>query len=342
MSRVLDVADQAAWWLRKNARFTLPIGVLVVAGVVVLAVAGGGSSEKKIPASASALVGDVPISNTDVDHWQSVYTKAATASGSSTSTAEARKAAVAMLVQSSWVIQEADEQKVSVTPAQIDEAESAYLQQLGAGADKAAALRQAGLAEADLKYQLRLSLLTSQLQSKIAKKVPAPSAADIQKEYETNPGRWARPSKRDVRMVVASTKANAAAALAALKGGKSFGEVSKQYTTDATLAQNGGVVKGIVPGSAAGDLEGPLFAAQVNSLQGPIRTTSGWVVFKVQKSVPSAEQTLQQATAKIKQDLTSTRQAAAVTEYVKDMQARWQKKTRCQKDVAVASVCPKA
>jgi len=342
VSRVLDVADQAAWWLRKHARFTLPIGVLAVAGVVVLAVTSGGSSEKKIPAGASALVGDVAISNTQIGHWQQVYTKAASGAGSSTTAADARKAALATLVQGSWVTQEAAEQKVSVTQAQVDEAESTYLQQLGSGTDKNQALRQLGLSEADLKYQLRVSLLTSQLQSKVAKKVPTPSAADIQQAYEEQPGRWARPSKRDVRMVLAASKADAAAALAALKRGQSFSEVSKKYTTDATLAQNGGVVKGIAPGTTTGDLEAPLFAAEVNAFQGPLSTTSGWVVFKVQKSVPSAAQTLQQATAKIKQDLTSTRQSAAVAKYVKDMQTRWQKKTRCQKDVASTAVCQKA
>ncbi len=342
MSRVLDVADQAAWWLVKHARFTVPIGALVVAGIVALAVTGGGSSEKKIPASASALVGEVAIGNERVDHWQAVYTKAASASGSPTSAADARKAAVAMLVQSSWILQEAAEQDVGVTSAEVNEAKSTYLQQLGSGADKAAALEQLGLSETDLEYQLRTSLLTAQLQTKVAKKVSAPSAADIQNSYTEQPGRWARPSKRDVRLVVTATKANAAAALAALKGGKSFTEVSRQYTTDQTLAQNGGVVKGVVPGTAAGDLETPLFAAQLNSLQGPIKTTSGWVVFKVQKIVPTAARTLQQATAKIKQDLTATRQAAAVAKYVREMQARWQKKTRCQNNVATSGVCPKA
>jgi foldase protein PrsA len=342
VSRVLDVADQAAWWLRKRARFTLPIGVLVVAGVVVLAVTGGGSSEKKIPAGASALVGDVAISNAQIDHWQQVYTKAASGAGSSTSAADARKAAFATLVQGSWVTQEAAEQKVSVTPAKVSAAESSYLQQLGSGTDKNQALQQLGLSEADLKYQLRLSLLTSQLQSKVAKKVPAPSAGAIQQAYAAQPGRWAHPSKRDVRMVVAASRANALAALAALKGGQSFSEVSKKYTIDATLAQNGGVVKGIAPGTTSGDLETPLFAAELNTFQGPLSTTSGWVVFRVQKSVPGAAQTLQQATAKIKQDLTSTGQSAAVAKYVKDMQARWQKKTRCQKDVATTVVCQKA
>lgn len=343
MGRILDVADQAAWWLREHARVTLPVGVLVVAGVVVLAVTGGGgSSQKKIPATASALVGDVAISNAQVDHWQAVYTKAASGTGSSTSAADARKAAFSTLVQGSWVMQEAAQQKVSVTAAQVNEAESTYLQQLGSGTDKNQVLQQLGLSDADLKYQLRLSLLTSQLQNKVAKKVPAPAAADIQRAYAAQPGRWAHPSKRDVRMVVAASKANAAAALAALKGGQSFKTVSKTYTTDATLAQNAGVVKGIVPGTTTGDLEAPLFAAPVNTFQGPLRTTSGWVVFRVQKSVPSAAQTLQQATAKIKQDLTATRQSAAVAKYVKDMQTRWQKKTRCQKDVATTPVCQKA
>jgi parvulin-like peptidyl-prolyl isomerase len=341
MSRVLDVADQAAWWLRKHVRIVLPAVLGIAAVIVVIVLVSGGSDKPKIPKTASAVVGDMPISATDVAHWQKLYS-AAPAGQAKPSASTARKAALAMLVQGAWISQEAARLKISVSSAKLTTAETNYFSQLGSTQTKAQVLKQLGLSEADLRFQLRISLLTTQLQDKAAKVVPAPTAAEIQQAYTAEPSRWAHPSKRDVRMVVTNSKANATAALTALKSGKTFGTVSKQYTTDATLSQNGGIVKGIVPGSTTADLETPLFAAQPNVLQGPLGTSSGWIVFQVQKSVPTSDQTLAQATPKIKKDLTATRQTKAVAKYINDVQKRWKAKTACRPDIASSAVCPKA
>ena len=142
--------------------------------------------------------------------------------------------------------------------------------------------------------------------------MPAPSSQAIQAAYRNEPQRWAHPTKRDARLVVGSSQANAQAALAALRSGTSFSTVSKRYSADQTLSQNGGVAKGLIPGTTTAALERALFAAPAGRLEGPLHVGNGWVVFKVQRITKLADQTLAKATARIKQDLSSTAQSQAV------------------------------
>lgn len=343
MSRVLDVADDAAWWLRKNPRFSIPMALAVVAAFVVVAVSGGGSSKPALPATAAAIVGDQPIATSTLTHWQTVYTKAASGQATKPTAAQARGAAFSMLAEANWITQEAQRQKVSVSDAELVKAETALFAQYKGTATKAQVLQQLGLSPGDLRFQTRVSMLTTELQKKVAATVPAPSAAQIKAQYADQPARWAHPSKRDVRMVLTADQKSAAAALAALKSGSSFSTVSTKYTIDATLAQNGGVLKGITPGTIASELEAPIFAAAPNAYVGPLKTSSGWVVLKVQKIVPTADQTLAQATPKITQYLKSEAQAAALAKYFASVRARWKAETVCRATVAADAVhCPKA
>lgn len=341
MSRVLDVADQAAWWLRKHPQFAVPGGLAVVAALVLLAVSsGGGSNTPKVPATAAALVGDAPVANADIDRWSRVY---AAGSGATTSAgAAARKAAFAMLVQGAWIEQEAAREHVTVTDAKVSQAEAQYLAQYRSRGTTAQILQQLGLSAAQLAFQLRISLLTGQLQDKVIKAVPSPSADAIRQAYASQPARWAHPSTRDLRLVVTDTQAHAAAAATALKAGTAFGTVAKQYSIDTTLASTGGLIKGLVPGTTTAALENAVFTAKPNTLVGPLKTSGGWIVFEVQKSVPGADQSLQQATAKIEKDLLAASRTAAVTRYVKDLQQRWKARTVCRDAAGNTAVCGNA
>jgi parvulin-like peptidyl-prolyl isomerase len=335
VSSILDGLDRGLWWGRNHLRVAALGGALVVVAIavaVVLLVGGGGRA--KIPDSAVAVVGDAPISTASLNHWQGVVGKA----NSSASRGAARKSAFALLAGGTWVAQEAARQHVSATQRQIDAAEQQFFAQYQ-NASKQQVLSQLGVSEADLRFQERISLLTAALQSKVAKAVPAPSSQAIQAAYRNEPQRWAHPTKRDARLVVGSSQANAQAALAALRSGTSFSTVSKRYSADQTLSQNGGVAKGLVPGTTTAALERALFAAPAGRLEGPLHVGNGWVVFKVQRITKLADQTLAKATARIKQDLSSTAQSQAVDKYVGEMRRRWKAQTVCRPTVADANYC---
>ncbi|MCW3038217.1 MAG: peptidylprolyl isomerase [Solirubrobacterales bacterium] len=342
MNGLIDGADRVYWWLRQHPPVAGGIGVAVVAVIAALLLLGGGGkgSSGKLPADAVAKVGDTPITRTQLAHWQGVYTAASTATTKPTA-AEARKAAFELLAGSAWIVAEADRQDVVVTPAEAKTAADTYLKQAATQAKvtQAALLKQLGTTAADVQFQQRVSLLAQRLQEKIVKALPAPTAAQIKAAYDKDPGRWATPTQRNVEALITGTKADADAALAALKAGKTFAEVNTQYSTNSTLTQAGGKLDNIKPGTTEADVESPIFAAPVGGLQGPLKISDAYLVFRVKSSTPLATQTLAQASPTIKADLTATAQNAATTSFLTQLRKRWKPKTTCAVSVGTSDYC---
>jgi parvulin-like peptidyl-prolyl isomerase len=303
------------------------LGAAVIALVVVLIV-GGGDDKPKIPAGAVAVVDKQPISRASLSHWQSVFTRAAASGTTRPTTAQARKAAFELVAGFAWIEAEAKRQDVSVSQAQVDDALKAFYAQYK-GATKEQVLAQMGGSETDLRTQQRISLLANALQGKVARKVPAPTTEQIAATYRAEPARWAHPSKRDLRVVLAATSKNAQAAQRELAGGAAFSTVSKKYSSDSQLASAGGALKGLQPGNTDPAFERAVFKAPVGQLVGPVRTSGGWIVFKVQRATPLADKTLSQASAAIKRELTAAAQGRAVNKYLSGMRDYWHERTHC-------------
>jgi parvulin-like peptidyl-prolyl isomerase len=157
--------------------------------------------------------------------------------------------------------------------------------------------------------------------------------------YQADPGRWQHPTQRDVRVVLTTSKDQATAAANALKSGKDFSAVAKQYSADAQLAQSGGVLKGLKPGTGEPTFEHAIFNAPAGQLMGPVKVSTGWMVFKVQKVTPLAAQTLQQATAAIRKDLDATAQGKAIASYLVDVRNHWRSRTTCDDEVRDPEFC---
>lgn len=343
MNRILDAADAVYWWLRHHLAAAAAIAVAVVALLVVGFLATGGDDEPGVPADAVAVVGDAPIPKAELTRWQGIYTKAVAGQAKPTE-AETRTQAFELLAGSAWITEEAKRQGIEVTPAQVTKAIDEYFAQSGASTPdkRKQLLTQLGVAEADLRFQQRISLLSAALRERALKAVQDPSADAIKAEYERDPQRWATPSKRDLRVVVAPDEAKAKAARQELEGGAAFSAVVQKYATDAALVSAKGVVKDLQPGANDASFERAVFAAPQGELQGPLKTPGGWLVFRVQKVTPLPAQTLEQATKAIKANLLAAAQGAATERFLKDLRARWKAKTTCAPLVATTDFCRKA
>ncbi len=342
MNRILDAADAAYWWLKTHVAAAAAIAVAIVALLVVGFLATGGDDAPAVPAGAVALVGDTPIEQAELTRWEGIYTKAV-AGQSQPTEAETRKQAFELLAGSAWITAEAERQDVEVTPAQVTKAIDDYFSQSGASTpDKRnQLLAQLGVDEADLRFQQRISLLSGALREKAVKAVQAPSADAIKAAYERDPQRWATPSKRDLRLVLAPDEAKAKQARAALEGGQSFAKVVEQFASDAALVSAKGVVKDLQPGTSDATFERAVFGAPQGALQGPVKTAGGWLVFQVQKVTPLPAQGLEQATKAIRANLLATAQNAATERFLKDLRARWKARTTCTALVAGTDFCRK-
>jgi foldase protein PrsA len=338
VTAVLDRADRLLWWLGAHRRAAVG-GLLALAVVVVAAVllVGRGAGAPPIPASAVAVVGSQPVATASLAHWQSAYLHAQTGTGKPTA-AQARSSAFQLLVLSAWLEQEARAQGVRVTPAQVGQGVARMLAQF-TGDTRQQALAQLGTTEPDLRVQERVALLAAALEAKVRGRVPAPAAQAIAAAYRREPARWARPSKRDVRVVLTADAAGAAAAAKALSAGTPFATVSSRYTTDAQLAKDGGALKGLQPGTNEPAFERAVFTAPRGRLQGPVRLKRGWAVFKVQRVTPLPARSLAAATPAIRKDLAAAAQQRAVDTYLNRLRTRWRAKTRCRPAVRDPQYC---
>ncbi len=346
MNRILDLADGVARWLRHHVRVGLALGAvlagLLVAGWV-LTGDDDADADARLPAGAVATVGDARITQADLGRWQRIYTSAV-AGATTPSAAHARRQAFELLAGSTWILEEARRTGVAVSAARLDRAVDAYFTQAKAttAAARAQVLQQLGIGEADLRYQQRVSLLSDGLRARVAKAVPAPSSAAISAAYAAEPQRWARPTRRDLRVVVAPTEATAAAARRSLAQGKSFAAVSAQVSPGTALTAAKGIIPGVAPGKNLDAFERPVFSAPRGRLEGPIRVESGWMVFSVQKVTPLPARTLAQATPAVRASLLSAAQRTATDRFLTDLRARWRARTRCAPSVAVAQFCAPA
>ncbi len=335
MSNVLDAADRVAWWLREHL-IVLALIVVAIIALAVFAVTSGGGSD--VPDGAVARVGAAQITEQELDHWQEVYTASATASGGAAPSAkEARQAAFGVLVGAVWVIQEAKDQDVSVSDKEITASIDGYFQQTGATGpqDRAAIQKQLGTTGDDMRFQQKVALLAAELQKRATDKVKPPSAAEIQKVYEAEPGRWAKPSERDVEVIITAEKAKAEEAKAALEKGEDYDTVDKKYS--ATAGQ--GKLAKLKNGESGDVLDRAVFSAPVDQVSGPVDTGAGFLVFRVTKSTPLPEQSLEQASKAIAASLTATAKRKAAADYIEGLRGRWKGRTTCVTDVRVAEFC---
>ena len=244
---------------------------------------------------------------------------------------DAKTQVMTSLIQQKWYQLEAKDRGIVITPAMVQQRFQALKQQsFPKAADYQKFLAQTGQTQDDIN---RL-VLTSMYQEKInaqANKVPAVTQKQIEDEYNKNKKNYSQPASRDLNLVFNAKKAQADAAKAALNSGTAFPAVAKKYSQDTASKQNGGKFPGVTKGQFESTLDNAVFSAKKGAIVGPIKTQYGYYVFQVTKITPAKQQTLQQASAQIKQTLQSQKQQAATTQFQQDFQDKWRKKTVCAK-----------
>ncbi len=246
------------------------------------------------------------------------------------------------LISSQWIQGEAGSRNVKVTDAEVNKQfASTKKQSFPKDADYRKFLSSSGMTEADLLFRVRLDTLSNKLREAVIKGKDKVSQAQIAAYYAKNKARFATPERRDLRIVLTKTAARAAQARKRLAAGGSFKEVAKKYSIDQASKNQGGSLPAVAKGQQEKALDDAVFAAAKGKLSGPVKTQFGYYVFRVQKVSPATQQTLQAATASIKQLLASQNQQKALDTFVKTFQKKWKGKTSCQ-DGFVTQDCDNA
>jgi foldase protein PrsA len=353
---------------RAFTKLLLPLAALLV-GVV--AFAGCGND---VPAGAVAKVGDSTITQDEFDKWLSTaakgnaqgaaaavpdppdYTKCVAAKSKTPVPKDQKKPSddalkkqckseydalkkevMQFLIQAEWVQQEAADQDIKVTDAQIKKSfEDQKKQAFPNDKQYKAFLASSGMTEDDILFRVKLDQLQQKLTQKVTEDAKKVSDADISAYYEKNKKRFAQPERRDLRVVLTKTEAKANQAKKALESGQSFKKVVKQYSIDEASKSQAGLLPAVSEGQQEKAFDKAIFAAPKAKLEGPVKTQFGWYVFKVEKVTKASQQTLEQSKETIKNLLRSQRQQKALDEFIKSFREDYKDQTDCADDYRVA------
>jgi foldase protein PrsA len=240
------------------------------------------------------------------------------------------------LISSDWVVGEAAHLGVKVSDAEVHKQfQKIKTQQFPRAAEFEKFLASTGQSTSDLLLRVKLNLLSAKIQEKIAKQKHTVTKADVEKFYNENKQRYGTPEKRNVEIILAKTEAAANKAKQEVESGKSFASVAKQVSIDPTSKANGGLLTEVVKGQQEKSLDAAIFSAKANALGGPLKTAFGYYVYRVKSSTPGTQQSLAQAEAAIKSQLTSTQSQTALTKFVKDFRNKWKGMTECRSGYVV-------
>jgi foldase protein PrsA len=241
------------------------------------------------------------------------------------------------LISSNWVLGEASSLGVKISDKEVKKNfEKIKDQQFPKAAEFEKFLKTSGQTVSDLLLRVKLNLLSSKIQQKVVKEKSKVTPAQISKYYKENPKHFEVAEKRNLLIILTKTEADAKKAKQEIESGKSFESVAKRVSIDPTSKANGGKLTGVVKGQEEKALDTAIFAAKKNVLSGPVKTPFGYYIYEVQSITPGSQQTLKQAEASIKSQLTATQQQKALSTFVKEFKKKWVAKTECRSGYQIA------
>jgi foldase protein PrsA len=236
-----------------------------------------------------------------------------------------------LLISSNWYEGEARDQGITLTQ-KVLAAEFAKRKKQSFKTEKEyrAYLKTSGLTEDDLKLQVKSELLITKLREKITKGATKVTDKAIHDYYVKNKSKYAQPERRDIRIVLTKTKAQADKAKAALEAGSDWKAVAKKYSTDTATKNVGGVLLAVTKGSQEKALNDVVFSAKRSKVYGPVKTQFGYYVVEVTKISPPTQQTEAQAKGAITTVLNQQALDKSLNTFSSAFQKKWKAKTDCR------------
>jgi foldase protein PrsA len=235
------------------------------------------------------------------------------------------------LISYDWVEKEAESQGVTITDKQVVKHFNELKKtQFPKEAEFQKFLATTGESISDLLLRVKLQMLSQKIEEKVTKSGKNVTEADVTKYYNEHKSQYGQPEKRDLRVILTKTEAQAKQAKSEVESGKSFASVAKSKSIEPTSKAVGGELPGVVKGEEQKALSEAVFSAKQGVLSGPVKTPFGYYVFEVKAIHAPSQQSLSQVKSTIKQQLVSQGQQGALSKFVKEFQKKWKSKTECR------------
>jgi foldase protein PrsA len=230
-----------------------------------------------------------------------------------------------------WIEGEAEDRGISVDAAAVRrDFERQKRLSFPEDADFQRFLKSSGQTEQDILERVRLDLLSRRIQDDVSGGEPKVTEEQIAAHFKRNEARFVQPEQRDVRVVVTPTKAQAAAARAALARGESWSAVARRHSIDRASRSDGGRMLRLTRAEQDKALGDAVFEAPVARLTGPVKAEDGYYVFEVTRVFRPRRQTLDEARPTIERLLASEVRRKQLGEFTEEFRDKWRSRTECR------------
>jgi parvulin-like peptidyl-prolyl isomerase len=246
---------------------------------------------------------------------------------------ELKETTVGSLLETIWIQGLAAEEGIAVTEEEVQkELKKLKEQNFKSDAEFQEFLKTSHYTTQDVNERVKIQILSTKLQEQLGEGAGEPSKSEIEDYYEeAKASQFTTPPTVDARILIAKSAKDGAAAKAALvkdNSPDSWKAAIKKYSE--SPSPNGGLQPGVTEEQYAGEVGEALFSAPVGTVEGPIKySTSGFVVFEVEKKNPEKVQPIGEAEAQIKAQLQQQTQEEIFGRFVADFQSLWRSRTFC-------------
>jgi foldase protein PrsA len=221
------------------------------------------------------------------------------------------------MVQETLITQYAKTNNISVSDQEITDRENELKANFPNGSwDEM--LKARGLSEADVQQALREQII---LDKALAKQVTI-TPAQIKTYFEKNHSAYDKPETVQARHVLVANLATAQQVEAALKSGKDFASVAKQYSTDPGSKDKGGELGTFRRGQMVPAFDKVAFTQPINVISPPVKSQFGYHIIQVEARTPAQTATLASATARITEALRQQQEAPLIQPFLQNLQSK--------------------
>jgi parvulin-like peptidyl-prolyl isomerase len=309
---------------------------LLIAGVLLVAGCGGGSSQS-VPNDAVAVVSGSPITKVQFASLiasakasylarKTPFPKAGTAAYKSL-----QDQAITYLVQESELEQQAKDMGIVITDQQVQTRLTAIKKQYFGGSETKyqAQLKAQGLTEPELLRELKAQILSEKLYAKITSSVKVSDAA-VAAYYAAHKSTYSTAASRTVRHILVNNKALADQLETQLKNGASFAVLAKKYSKDPGSAAKGGKLT-VTKGQTVPQFDKAAFSLKTGQTSAPVHSQYGWHIIQALTPITAAKVTpLKSVENSIRAQLLQSKKTTTMTNWVNGIKKQYAKKVAYQ------------
>ncbi len=322
------------------------IGIILLVCLVLLGISAVASSAGGVDDDDVATVdGAGDISKDEFNRWFTIIAsqpqpgqkkKAAPPKEGTKEYDTIKQQVMSFLVSSKWIEGEAKSRGVSATPEEVQR-QFKQVKDQSFPNEKAyqRLLKRSGQTEQDLLFRVKSDVLANKVREKVTAGSTDVTDADAEAYYNENKSQFEQPERRDVEVVKTKTSAQAQEALERVEDGESWKKVAKDLSIDPASSNQDGRLIAVSKGQQEGAFDAALFAAQRKKIVGPIKTDTGYYVFRVNKITPGTKQSLEQSKQGIKQLLASQNQQKKLDSFSSNFRNEWRANTDCATEYVI-------